>query len=811
MRNLSRKVNVNKKVFTIPVIEDNDLIRYKPLITQKDDLLYGGMTKEEIEEEELEASDDDEIAIGNKASKAILQNARIHQRHIERQPDWFRERVQTICEFRTSNQIQRLLKSWMVKTDVDRLNRYRFSSLGWGPNKIHNVGKEAEDASRRAVAEQKFVYGPDETIVYASYHLPGRFSILQRIFRDIRKFVPNFQPTSMLDFGCGPATGGVAALAAWDFHATKPNSKQEPPIKQYVGVDISQAMIDAAKIMLKDELPNQIFFSRSFDVVQRALKREERYSMVVCAYTLSELPSDAARQAAVQMLYELLNKDGILVIVEQGDACGSHTVRTARHFLHSMTHSLTTRGKFDAHALDEQIPSSASAPSKPNQSSVSNQEMAMMLPLLPGQFRNYSDMGIRTIAPCTHDQVCPLLPGRKCTFMQRVSGSVIRKNAEEKFSYVVMQKVSKYEASAPKVVSTETSNTLNKDNTVKTDQAIDDFVDDRDNSPLSNEAGIESMFHKTPLELMNIITSVGKNAAKWTKRKPSQKSEAKLMTEAEWLIESSQMEKWKSYDPKWNREEWARIVSTPMKNDGHVILDVCMPSGQLRRFTQPRSSLQMLPGLFTAVRKSTLGGLLPIYFSGHERMMSAEENALNAAKDEKRRRGKFVDDEDEDDFPMGEDDEDDYEERNSRKAQHVKRAARKNSHEAGVSLAEHRHATTTNRTANHSVPEDSDEDDGPLDDETKAALEDFKKMFAQQLAGGKVGRPSRARRETSDSFKETTFEDDSVAELMDDKSVQRGNHSRSRIDKDMSEETTDVAVNSDELVSSRRGRRKPRY
>lgn len=80
----------------------------------------------------------------------------------------------------------------------------------------------------------------------------------------------------------------------------------------------------------------------------------ERYDLVVVSFTLTELPSDSARIAALQLLYECVNEGGVLVLLEQGKECtnvmcvdvlmmtsvqttgspyGSHTVRTARQFI----------------------------------------------------------------------------------------------------------------------------------------------------------------------------------------------------------------------------------------------------------------------------------------------------------------------------------------------------------------------------------------------------------------------------------------------------------------------------------------------
>jgi hypothetical protein len=66
----------------------------------------------------------------------------------------------------------------------------------------------------------------------------------------------------------------------------------------------------------------------------------------------------------------------------------------------------------------------------------------------------YEDYEISVVAPCTHDGTCPLRPGSWCSFPQRAQSSMIRKNNEEKFSYVVLQK--KLKASALRTLSLKT-------------------------------------------------------------------------------------------------------------------------------------------------------------------------------------------------------------------------------------------------------------------------------------------------------------------------------------------------------------------
>ena len=69
---------------------------------------------------------------------------------------------------------------------------------------------------------------------------------------------------------------------------------------------------------------------------------------------------------------------------------------------------------------------------------------------------------------------------------------------------------------------------------------------------------------------------------------------------------------WESYNPNLYRNEWGRIIRSPLKRKGHVTVDVCTPYGTISRSTLSKASLNYIPSLYTALKKSTWGGLHPI-------------------------------------------------------------------------------------------------------------------------------------------------------------------------------------------------------
>jgi ribosomal protein RSM22 (predicted rRNA methylase) len=454
---------------------EEQLFRYKPAISREDEEVEEGRW-----EEGEDTFDDEPDKVIKNIGKTILKHGKIRYRHITTMPEWMQKKREEICQFRTPAQLRRCLQSWMVHQDKDALSQYRNRKLGW---------KTAPPKK----APQVRTYGPEDTMAYSYYFMGNRYGVQQRIFAETKQMMPNFKPKRVLDFGCGPATALAAALEVWagkpegvsrrDMDADRRVYHKTPIVQKYTGVDVSRSMIEAATIMAQDLPVDSVFFSKTADVLRAAQDRGDRYDLIVAAYSLSEMASDPARKAATQVLYELLDVGGVLVIVEQGNPKGSHTVRTARQFILNMTEGEYTPKRFrdqkgrelaDEEHDEGREQDTASLKKKVHDSTLSKEERqkayddlfmpsakvdwALPAPPIPRSLMKDAemedreqlsvwDLQARVVAPCTHDKKCPLGPGHWCSFSQRVKSSFIRIGAEEKFSYVVMQKVMKKERS----------------------------------------------------------------------------------------------------------------------------------------------------------------------------------------------------------------------------------------------------------------------------------------------------------------------------------------------------------------------------
>eukprot|EP00952_Eustigmatos_sp_NYUAD-ZCMA_P005924 25652-Eustigmatos_ZCMA.PRE.1 len=61
--------------------------------------------------------------------------------------------------------------------------------------------------------------------------------------------------------------------------------------------------------------------------------------------------------------------------------------------------------------------------------------------------------------------------------------------------------------------------------------------------------------------------------------------------------------------PVWGK--WSRMIRTPKKAKGHVVMSMCKPDGSLEKRVVSRGLSRDVPGRYHAARKAQWGGLWP--------------------------------------------------------------------------------------------------------------------------------------------------------------------------------------------------------
>ncbi|KAB0803939.1 hypothetical protein PPYR_00909 [Photinus pyralis] len=163
-------------------------------------------------------------------------------------------------------------------------------------------------------------YGIHHSLLYLLARFAPEYAVLLQIFSEICTRDPNFKPRSLFDFGSGTGTVSWAAKHVWD-----------KDIYEFFNVDASPEMNELAQLLIQGGRPtNQSNFKGIF-YRQFLPANHIAYDLIVCAYTLLDLPT---RKSRLQTLLNLWNKSvKYLVLVERGTRAGFEVINEARDFI----------------------------------------------------------------------------------------------------------------------------------------------------------------------------------------------------------------------------------------------------------------------------------------------------------------------------------------------------------------------------------------------------------------------------------------------------------------------------------------------
>ncbi|KAJ2388923.1 37S ribosomal protein S22 [Coemansia sp. RSA 2559] len=195
-------------------------------------------------------------------------------------------------------------------------------------------------------------FGKFETAAYVAAFVPATYGPIFNVLTELASRIPGFAPQSVLDFGAGPAPVLWAAQEIW------------PRFGRYLGVDVSEDMLQSAEALLTsvphDLRAKEIEFERYLaplptDAPDGSSSAPDgspskgTFDLVVSAFTLSDLPTDAIRKSTVETLWQRTRDT--LVLIDRGSPDSSRMISEARAQLIELERANQNRGDPGIHTL----------------------------------------------------------------------------------------------------------------------------------------------------------------------------------------------------------------------------------------------------------------------------------------------------------------------------------------------------------------------------------------------------------------------------------------------------------------------------
>ncbi|XP_021288973.1 methyltransferase-like protein 17, mitochondrial [Herrania umbratica] len=262
---------------------------------------------------------------------------------------------------------------------------------------------------KSAYGDIGLTYRDDETVAYVASRMPAVYSACYRVLSEVRRRLPGFSPTKVLDFGAGTGSAFWAIREVWPKTVEKINI-----------VEPSQSMQRAGRSLIQGlkNLPLIHSYTSLQTLTKDISKSEREHDLVIASYVLGEVPSLKDRITIVRQLWNLTRD--VLVLVEPGTPHGSNIISQMRSHILWMEKRKCRKAKANKEGSKD------------------------LIDLRSGAF---------IIAPCPHDGCCPLeKSGKYCHFVQRLQrtssqraykrskGDPLRGFEDEKFCFVAFRR-----------------------------------------------------------------------------------------------------------------------------------------------------------------------------------------------------------------------------------------------------------------------------------------------------------------------------------------------------------------------------------
>jgi ribosomal protein RSM22 (predicted rRNA methylase) len=162
------------------------------------------------------------------------------------------------------------------------------------------------------------------------------FTVTRRVLEEVKLLLGGeFEPKNALDFGAGAGASSVAALRTFggslqNVHGVDSSRAQREAFQILVG-EIAKSPLEPAPDRSEPAPSAPVSVSASPVFTKR--KGASGHDLVVLSYVCHEQPKSSMVLRLVRELYEVLEENGVLVIVEPGTPLGFRNITLARKML----------------------------------------------------------------------------------------------------------------------------------------------------------------------------------------------------------------------------------------------------------------------------------------------------------------------------------------------------------------------------------------------------------------------------------------------------------------------------------------------
>jgi ribosomal protein RSM22 (predicted rRNA methylase) len=188
-----------------------------------------------------------------------------------------------------------------------------------GEEELENM--DLNDIAKEDPAKKDFniVYDKNMVLAYLLRKMPHTYGTASRVISEIKFRLPDYQPKTMLDFGAGLGSGVCA------FHDIYPDAKR------IVAVEPATGMRKLGKHLTQDI--NHLVWMETLARLINISDVDGGFDLVHCAYVLEEVQTAENRERIVETLWQKVNPNGIMIIMEPGSPKGFRFIHDIRKWI----------------------------------------------------------------------------------------------------------------------------------------------------------------------------------------------------------------------------------------------------------------------------------------------------------------------------------------------------------------------------------------------------------------------------------------------------------------------------------------------